>query len=96
MYLTKDEYAVLAKLPAGILSKTRHSVPPCGIDVFEGTLSGVVLAEAEFNSDAEAAALALPSFVAYEVSDDSRFTGGRLVTASREEIEGWLGEYRRR
>jgi CYTH domain-containing protein len=47
MYLTNVEFAVLAQLPAKSLTKTRHSVPPFGIDVFDGVLSGLVLAEAE-------------------------------------------------
>jgi CYTH domain-containing protein len=93
MYLTKDEFGVLSKLPAKMLAKTRHSVPPFGIDVFDGALSGLILAEAEFNSAAAASALALPSFIVHEVSDDPRFTGGRLVTASRQELKGWLAEY---
>src|SRR5689334_11708245 len=36
MYLTKSEFCVLATLPARQLRKTRYSVPPFGIDVFEG------------------------------------------------------------
>ena len=93
MYLTDDEFNVLATLPAKQLTKVRHSVPPFGIDVFEGVLSGLVLAEAEFNSADEASALALPSFIVCEVSDDARFTGGSLVRASREELANWLTEY---
>ena len=92
MYLTKEEFGVLSKLPARTLTKTRHSAPPFGIDVFEGELSGLVLAEAEFDSAAEASALALPSFILREVSDDSRFRGGSLVAVSRKELESWLAE----
>ncbi len=93
MYLTEAEYAVLANLPAHTLSKTRYSVPPFGIDVFEGALEGLVLAEAEFDSAAAADALAIPPFLSREVSDDDRFTGGRLARASREDIRNWLLEY---
>jgi CYTH domain-containing protein len=93
MYLTEHEFAVLARLPAKVLTKTRHSVPPFGIDVFDGVLSGLVLAEAEFNSAAEASALALPSFVVREVTDDPRFTGGHLVTVSRQELQDCLAEH---
>ena len=42
MYLTEEEYCVLARLSAKTLSKTRHSVPPFGVDVFEGTLRGLL------------------------------------------------------
>ena len=93
IYLTKDEFCVLAQLPARQLRKTRYSVPPFGIDVFEDTLAGLVLAEAEFDSAAAADALTLPPFVLAEVTNDDRFTGGRLVGASRQDIRTWLLEY---
>lgn len=93
MYLTEEEYSVFAGLPAKTLTKIRHSVPPFGIDVFEGELIGLILAEAEFNSAAEASALTLPSFILHEVTTDIRFTGGRLVAATRPELEAWLGDY---
>jgi CYTH domain-containing protein len=93
MYLTQDEFCVLAQLSAKTLSKMRFSVPPFGIDVFEGSLAGLVLGEAEFDSVAAADALTLPSFIGPEVSADSRFTGGRLVGASRHDIQTWLLEY---
>jgi CYTH domain-containing protein len=93
MYLTKDEFGVLAQLPAKNLGKTRYSMPPFGIDVFEGTLEGLLLAEAEFDSPTAAAALTLPSFILREVTADDRFTGGQLVRASRQDIWTWLLEY---
>ncbi len=93
MYLSRDEFSVLAQLPATELSKIRYSVPPFGIDVFENTLDGLVLAEAEFDSALDAEALVLPSFILQEVSDDDRFTGGQLVRASRPEIETLLTQY---
>jgi len=91
--LTRDEYLVLAQLPAKKLTKTRFSVPPFGLDVFEGELDGLILAEAEFESAEAADAFAAPSFAAGEVSADDRFTGGRLVRASRQEMRRWLLEY---
>ena len=93
MYLTNAEFNVLATLPAKELTKVRHSIPPFGIDLFQGSLNGLVLAEAEFNSADESADLVLPSCVSAEVSDDRRFTGGSLVTASREDLVKWLAEY---
>ncbi|MDR3703428.1 MAG: hypothetical protein P4L56_27515 [Candidatus Sulfopaludibacter sp.] len=93
MYVTEAEYGVLANLPAKTLCKTRYSVPPFGIDVFEGALEGLLLAEAEFDSAAAADALAIPPFLSREVSDDDRFTGGRLVRASGQDIRDWLLEY---
>jgi CYTH domain-containing protein len=93
MYLTENEYCVLAQLSAKTLSKNRHSVPPFGIDVFEGTLKGLILAEAEFDSAETADALTIPCFISQEVSDDDRFTGGHLARASRQDLRTWLFEY---
>jgi CYTH domain-containing protein len=93
MYLGQDEFCVLSALPAKILNKTRHSVPPFGIDVFEGTLNGLLLAEAEFDSESAADSLIVPSFIWREVSDDDRFTGGQLARASRQDLHAWLAEY---
>jgi len=93
MYLTATEFGVLAALPAKMLTKSRHSVPPFGIDVFDGVLNGLVLAEVEFHSAVEVATLQLPSFIGPEVSDDPRFTGGRLVAVSQEELKNWVAQY---
>ncbi len=93
MHPTQAEFHVLAQLPARKLTKTRFSVPPFGIDVFDGPLQGLILAEAEFDSAEAAEALIVPSFVSAEVSDDDRFTGGKLVRASRQDIQSWLSDY---
>lgn len=93
VYVTASEFGVFAQLPAKILHKTRYSVPPFGIDVFAGELDGLVLAEAEFDSAAEAEALTLPDFIGPEVSAEERFTGGRLACASQADIAAWLSEY---
>jgi CYTH domain-containing protein len=93
MYLTEAEFAVFELLPAHTLTKTRHSVPPFGIDVFDGELAGLILAEAEFDSAAAAEALAIPAYIFREVSDDGRFTGGNLARSSRQEVVTALLEY---
>ncbi len=85
-YLSQAEYDLLASLPAAVLSKTRLSVPPFGIDVFDGPLRGLVLAEAEFTTDEEAHSLRPPARCVAEVTEDPRFTGGRLVTTPREAL----------
>jgi CYTH domain-containing protein len=64
------------------------------MDVFVGTLEGLLLAEAEFDSAADTDALSLPSSIWPEVSADNRFTGPELVRASREDIRAALPEYR--
>jgi CYTH domain-containing protein len=93
MYLDRDTHRLLSQLPGHMLSKVRYSVPPFGIDVFEGALVGLILAEAEFDSAFAADALTIPDFPMREVSHDDRFTGGRLARAARGELRTWLSEY---
>jgi CYTH domain-containing protein len=93
MYLTEAEYGVFEQLPAHPLTKTRHSIPPFGIDVFNGELEGLILAEAEFDSAAASEALIIPSYISREVSDDERFTGGSLALTSRHNLKTYLLEF---
>lgn len=92
-YLSVAEYEVLVTLPGRELTKTRLSVPPFGVDLFDGPLAGLVLAEAEPATAEEAEALAPPPGAVAEVTTDVRFTGGRLVWASRTELRTWLDDH---
>jgi CYTH domain-containing protein len=92
-YLSPEEHAVFAALPAARLRKTRLSIAPYGVDVFAGPLEGLVLAEAEFASVEEATTFVPAAFCVAEVSDDRRFTGGSLARASGEEVAAWAVEY---
>lgn len=92
-YLSKTEHDLLAQLPGKMLTKTRFSVPPLGIDIFDPPLHGLVLAEAEFDTDNAMLAFRPPSYVIAEVTDDQRFTGGRLMSATREQLTSWLADY---
>jgi hypothetical protein len=85
IYLSPEEFRLLSTLPGDVLRKTRHYLGKVGgaevsVDVFEGPLSGLIMAEAEF-ADAEAMArYPMPDFAFREVTADIRYTGGRLVT----------------
>jgi len=92
-YLSAAEYELLASLPAAVLSKTRLSVPPLSIDVFEPPLHGLIMADIEFSTDSEAQAFLPPPAAIAEVADDPRFTGGSLVRARRDDLLAWLAEY---
>jgi CYTH domain-containing protein len=85
LYLSEAEHRVFARLPGALLAKRRHRATSegleWGVDVFEGALSGLVLAEREFDSDAELRAAAPPAFAACEVTDDDAFSGGALAFA---------------
>ena len=74
-YLSAAEYDLLASLPAEVLSKTRLSVPPLSIDVFNPPLHGLVLADVEISTDEAAHSFLLPPAAIAEVTDDARFTG---------------------
>jgi CYTH domain-containing protein len=92
-YLSATEYDLLASLPADVLSKTRLSVPPLSIDVFDPPLHGLVMADVEFITDEEATSFPFPPSAIAEVTDDARFTGGNLVRTCRHDLLAWLSEY---
>ena len=93
IYLSEAEHAAFAQLPAATLSKSRLSIAPYGVDVFHGELEGLYLAEAEFATVEEAAALVPAAFCRAEVTADRRFTGGELVCGSGEQVRAWAREY---
>ena len=92
-YLSRGEYDLLATLPAVTLTKIRFSVPPLGIDVFEGQLAGLIMAEAEFASDHDYETFTPPPSCIHEITSDVRFTGGRLAHASQQDLLTWLSDY---
>jgi CYTH domain-containing protein len=92
-YVSEAEHAVLAGLPAAALRKRRLSIAPYGVDVFAEPLDGLVLAEVEFASRSDAAALRPAAFCHAEVTADRRFAGGSLARATREQVAAWTGEY---
>lgn len=83
LYLTEAEHALFADLPGRRLVKTRFYLAAEGavlsVDRFEDALSGLFLAEAEFEDDAAMSAFPAPRFAGREVTADRRYTGGELV-----------------
>jgi CYTH domain-containing protein len=92
-YLDEAEYGLLATLPAAVVTKTRHRIPPFVVDVFDPPRHGLVIAEVEFTTDAAAAEFAAPGYAVAEVTDDPRLTGGHLARASRPDLARWLADY---
>jgi CYTH domain-containing protein len=92
-YLSAAEYDLLAAIPAAVLCKTRLSIPPLSIDIFDPPLHGLVMADIEFSTDQAARSFRQPTIAIAEVTDDTRFTGGSLVGARREDLLAWLAEY---
>jgi hypothetical protein len=79
LYLSRQEYDTLSVLPGKELRKRRYPLAPYSIDLFEDVLSGLILAEITFGSDAEMRAHPIPDFAVRDVSDDVRYTGGALA-----------------
>ncbi|WP_233840442.1 hypothetical protein [Dyella sp. 2HG41-7] len=87
IYLSDDEFRVLSNaLPGNRVQKLRHRLPEesgvvVAIDEFEGELSGLILAEAEFESADQLVAFPIPHFASVEVTADLRFTGVALASS---------------
>jgi CYTH domain-containing protein len=96
IYLTEAEFALLADLPGRTLRKVRHHLAPTdgvevAVDVFEGALAGLILAEAEFDSTQAMAAFAIPDFALREVTTDPRYAGGALAAQGAPVSEDRIG-----
>jgi CYTH domain-containing protein len=81
----RDAEDMLALLCAGrSLAKTRHEVPLDGllweVDVFEGTLAGLMIAEVEL--PAADHALRLPTWAGREITTDPRYANAALASAA--------------
>jgi CYTH domain-containing protein len=98
MYLSHDEFALLAELPARVVRKTRWrgqvQARRLAVDQFLDKLEGLVLAEIELD-DAEPW-LALPEGAVMDVTTDDRFSGGALAGAGPDDIAALLDEVGRR
>ena len=80
LYLDAAEYGMLATLPAAVLIKRRHDVGDgFAIDIFEGALTGLVLAEVSADNDAALAAVVPPDWCIRDVTDEPVYAGGHLA-----------------
>jgi CYTH domain-containing protein len=89
-YLTEYEYETLSVFEGNELRKNRYPFEHEGrlysIDIFLGPLRGLVLAESDFDDDAEMDSFPTPSFAAADVTREEMFTGGRLVELTAEDL----------
>ena len=104
IYLNEYEYEVFSVFEANELRKNRypyeHEGRKYSIDVFLGALHGLILAETDFDTDAEMDDFPPPPFAALDVTHDELFTGGRLVHLTIDElraefkarVEKWEGQ----
>lgn len=77
----EDARELLAIAEPQVLAKTRHIVPFGGliweVDVFEGKLEGLIMAEVEL--DREDREVQLPDWAGREVTEDGRYYNSSLV-----------------
>jgi CYTH domain-containing protein len=89
IYLNAKEYELLAALEGAPLRKRRYSHQFAGrifsIDVFQGSLEGLVLCETELG-ERDHGTIKTPPFVSHEVTADPFFTGASLVHTTAEEL----------
>lgn len=94
IYLDEAEYDAMAALCGSTIIKHRYPYHYAGndysIDVFEGNLLGLVLAEIESHSENDISTLPVPEFAVREVTGDPQFTGGELAKLSQDEFQRWL------
>lgn len=90
LYLTEGEHETFASLPGARLVKRRYAVDGFSLDIFEGALTGLVLAEVEVDSPADLSAIVPPPWARREVTEDPFFTGGNLCRARAEDLRAKL------
>lgn len=83
--LTQESYEHLIKKADGnIITKKRYLIPylthTIELDIFEGDLKSLIIAEVEFDSVEEAKAFTPPEWFGEDVTEDYRFTNAFLST----------------
>ena len=86
--LSHDQFAALWPATAGRrLEKTRYRLPWAGkeveVDVYQGALAGLIVAEVEFPSANESARFAPPPWFGAEVTEDERYKNVNLALHGR-------------
>jgi len=94
VYLSEEEYAVLAELGGDTVTKIRWRWSEGGrdlvVDEFAGPLAGLVVAEVEL--DEEGPHHEAPALAVADVTDDDRFSGGALSRTTAAQLGELLGE----
>ena len=96
IYLSAEEFDLLAQLPANELEKVRW-INPIGnlsfaIDEFNGRLAGLVLAEVDLATSGTMPST-FPIELSAEVTNDERFTGGELAKTTTQQLASILNSF---
>jgi CYTH domain-containing protein len=94
IYFSESEYSTVARLGGAEIRKTRWRWSPGDyplvVDVFEGPLAGLVLAERELGPDQRRARP--PPHAVADVTNDDRFSGGTLATTTAAQLKDLLAD----
>lgn len=93
MYLSREEFDLFSSLAGSVLRKTRYSIPPFGVDIFDPPLDGLIVAECEFEDDAAMHSFIPPASILAEVTFDLRFAGGTLATMDPRDLPNLLAPF---
>lgn len=97
IYLNETEYQRLAQLGGDLLTKRRYrhasSEHTFSIDVFDGPLNGLILAEIEAQTDEHLQSIQLPDWAVAEVTNSAFFTGGNLAVVTCGQLRAELAKY---
>lgn len=98
--LTDAEYKLFRGLGGRALAKDRYTIideggaqPPMEVDVFAGSLKGLVLIEFEFPDETACAAFGVPDFCIADVTQEDFVAGAYLAGRSYAEIEPELARF---
>jgi CYTH domain-containing protein len=96
LYLNALEAETLSTFTANEIRKNRYKFEFEGrtfsIDMFLGSLFGLVLAEVSFDNDVEMDQFTLPGFALRDVTNDLLFTGGTLSEITFEDVRRELND----
>ena len=94
LYINEAEYGLLSAISRSQINKRCYPFDfeeqKYAIDVFEGTLAGLILAEIEGHPGVDLTMLTTPVFALREVTGDPFFSGANLVELSEVEFQAWL------
>ncbi len=97
--LTEEAYLrLIPKCDGNLISKTRYRIPEehgytIEFDLFHGCYEGLMLAEVEFPSEAEAHAFSAPDWFTYEVTQEPAFHNSTMATAEPDTILAMARNY---
>lgn len=91
--LTKESYEHLKEKSDGaLICKTRYLIPydkyTIELDVFSGNMTGLIMAEVEFDSVEDAQAFVAPSWFTKEVTQDSAYHNSHFIYVDRFRNDG--------